>query len=915
VCPTLSPAQVTTSPPGTPTGLSTKVTPTVTATGTTYSITGGTRPGSGPNLFHSFVGFSLAGAGDVANFCNAAACGATSLFTGIDNIVGRVTGNETSSIFGTIRTTGFGSASLFLVNPAGWIFGPTARLDVGGSFHVSTADYVRFSDGAIFHADVARETVLTSAPPAAFGFLGPPAGGITVDGSTLQVGTKQRLTLVGGDIRIGVINPDDGSSSGGSLIAPGGRLDLASVASKGEVTLGSAAAPELGVASFPGGLGAITLNPGALLDVSGAPAGSIVIRGGRLVATGSALFANTLALPPGTTPGTIDIAVTNDVTLDQTFVDVSGQPAGSIVIRGGSLLANGAALFADASGDANSLTPGIDISVKNKATFAGGTSLSAQISGAGDGGDISIEAGSVEMREGAFGNVVTTGTGRGGAISIKAANVTLTEGGTLASLTFGGPAGDISVTADSLLISSPFSSISSSTTSALTNPAGEPVGTGGSIKISAGSVKLTDGAGITSASSGVAAGGDIVIQGKNAVSAGAVTLTGGAQIASQAGDAQGGDILINAGSVTMSGSGTRLLSGGSGASLSFAPVGDISLTVGQLTLTSNAVIQNGNALDRAGNITIQANGPVEVSSGAKILSQAFSEKVGDVTISAPSLTVDAGLVQTSTVGSGDAGNINLSAGELRIANGGAISAQSSGTADVTGGLQPGKAGNINIVIGDTLRMENGSITTAAAEAAGGNITITHTGSLLHLTDSKITTSVNGGDGRGGNITIGAELDPTDLTIRNANPFEFVVLNNSQIRADAFRGAGGNITILTDGFLTQNSVLSASSALSTPGTISVQAQTTNVTGALTQLPANVLQAATLLRASCAARLAQGKTSTLVVAGREGVPPEPEGLLWSPLAEGPATRGLSWSDGHGWETFPRFARVSLLSKCER
>jgi hypothetical protein len=78
---------------------------------------------------------------------------------------------------------------------------------------------------------------------------------------------------------------------------------------------------------------------------------------------------------------------------------------------------------------------------------------------------------------------------------------------------------------------------------------------------------------------------------------------------------------------------------------------------------------------------------------------------------------------------------------------------------------------------------------------------------------------------------------------------------------------------------------------------------------------VLAAATLLRASCAARLAQGKTSSLVVAGREGVPPEPEGLLWSPLAEGPATRGVSWSDGHGWETFPRFVRVSLLSKCER
>ena len=41
------------------------------------------------------------------------------------------------------------------------------------------------------------------------------------------------------------------------------------------------------------------------------------------------------------------------------------------------------------------------------------------------------------------------------------------------------------------------------------------------------------------------------------------------------------------------------------------------------------------------------------------------------------------------------------------------------------------------------------------------------------------------------------------------------------------------------------------------------------------------AATLLRASCATRLAEGKASSLVVAGREGVPPEPDGLLSSPL----------------------------------
>src|SRR5678815_3782286 len=41
----------------------------VTQTGNLYDITGGTRPGNGPNLFHSFGDFSV-GAGDISNFLN-----------------------------------------------------------------------------------------------------------------------------------------------------------------------------------------------------------------------------------------------------------------------------------------------------------------------------------------------------------------------------------------------------------------------------------------------------------------------------------------------------------------------------------------------------------------------------------------------------------------------------------------------------------------------------------------------------------------------------------------------------------------------------------------------------------------------------------------------------------------------------
>ena len=83
----------------------------------------------------------------------------------------------------------------------GSCLGRTLRLDVKGSFHVSTADYLRLADGARFSARLSDTSVLTVAPPAAFGFLGPTPASITVQGSTLQVPEANTVALVGGTLR------------------------------------------------------------------------------------------------------------------------------------------------------------------------------------------------------------------------------------------------------------------------------------------------------------------------------------------------------------------------------------------------------------------------------------------------------------------------------------------------------------------------------------------------------------------------------------------------------------------------------------------------------------------------------------------------------------------------------------------
>lgn len=168
--------------PITSSGLNTQISGPIAVDGNVqYNITGGTRAGT--NLFHSFGEFGVPNH-TIANFHNNSNSGLVTA-----NILARVTGGNESQIFGTIRTIEFGSANLFLMNPAGFLFGPNATLDVGGMASFTSADYLRLSDGkhgGYFYADPAKPSLLTAYPVAAFGFLGSNPEAITVQEASLE---------------------------------------------------------------------------------------------------------------------------------------------------------------------------------------------------------------------------------------------------------------------------------------------------------------------------------------------------------------------------------------------------------------------------------------------------------------------------------------------------------------------------------------------------------------------------------------------------------------------------------------------------------------------------------------------------------------------------------------------------------
>ncbi|MGL6283487.1 MAG: filamentous hemagglutinin N-terminal domain-containing protein, partial [Microcoleaceae cyanobacterium] len=187
---------------------------TVTPSGQQLQIQGGRISGDRRNLFHSFQRFNVE-TGQTANFLAPAAT---------RNILGRIVGGETSIINGLLQITG-ANANLFLINPAGVIFGPGASLNLPAAFTVTTATGINFAQGTfnIFSQQNDYQNLLGN--PSAFIFPADQTGAIINQGN-LSLLPEQNLLLLGG----AVVNT-------GTLHTAGGNITLAAIPGSNTVRL------------------------------------------------------------------------------------------------------------------------------------------------------------------------------------------------------------------------------------------------------------------------------------------------------------------------------------------------------------------------------------------------------------------------------------------------------------------------------------------------------------------------------------------------------------------------------------------------------------------------------------------------------------------------------------------------------
>jgi filamentous hemagglutinin family protein len=670
----------------------------VTTHGNITTIAGGTPVGS--NLFHSFDQFSVSN-GNTAYFNNT---------TDIQNIISRVTGLSTSNIEGTIQANG--TANLFLLNPNGIIFGSNASLNIGGSFLASTASSLTFADGTEFSATAHQATpLLTISVPIGLQFNGA-VGSIRNQSTTrrtdstgaeyavgLQVQPGKTLALVGGEVVL----------EGGYLTAEAGRIELGGVAGTAWVSLDPTAQGwVLGYEEIQN-FGDIRLAQGASVDTSGQGSGDIHVQGRHVILTeGSQIISTNLGSEPG---GSLTVTASDSVGVSGTspdgrnsglFAITEAGWAGNITINTRQLIVQNQAVISTESLSATTEGGGnLTVIATESVSLLTDSSLLTQTLESGNAGDLMIETGQLIVRDGAVVSASTFGQGKGGDIRVNASSVDIFGVG------FGG-------------ISSGLYTFTDST------------GHGGNITIDTRDFGVADGALLNAFTTGEGNGGNITVNTNTfaAVNGGQLVTT---TRSTSPNGGNAGNVTVNAtDSIILSGSDRtfaeriaqfplRVANEGATSGLfantteaSTGDGGDVTLNTRQLNIRNDArVTVSSLGTGNAGNLLIIDPSLVKLDQGT--LSAETAGEGGNVTIEqGGSIQLrNNSLISAKADGIGNGGNITIDIDTLAALE----------NSDITANALDGKGGNVQITTQALFLSPDSEITASSERGIDGVVEI------------------------------------------------------------------------------------------------------------------------------------------------------------------------------------------------
>ncbi len=611
----------------------------------------------GDNLFHSFKEFSIP-TGSTAYFNNS---------IGIENIIGRVTSNSTSSIDGLIRANG--SANLFLINPNGIVFGQNAQLNIGGSFISSTANSIRFADGFQFtDRDSQTTPMLTISTPIGLQFannseairvegighsvIGSPfSPAVGQNASTgLRVEPTKTIALLGGNV---ILN-------GGIITAESGRVELGSVGKNSLVNLIQTSSgwnlSYENTASFQD----IQLSKRALVNASGVSSGSIQVQGQKITLTdGSVILIQNQGLLPG---GTLQVNASDS--LDISGTDPVAKIAGSL---------RNETIGLGKSGDIEILTTRLilrDGGQINSLTFSPANSGNIIINST----DSVNLVGVSPLNPGVF-SLITAGTfgsGNAGNIVLSTQRLIATGGGAIGSSTLGtGRGGDVTINATDSVMVEGYAPITfqPSILSATTLNAGNA----GNLTVNTSRLIVRDGGRIDSSTLASGDSGSVTINASNSIDIKGVPSSQNPSLVISSANIES-QIIRNLFGLPPIPSGNS---------------GNIAINTPLLNITGNALITVRNdGLGNAGSIQVNTNGINITNNGGISATTAIGEG-GDIAVQSNILQLNNGTI-SATAGQqgtdGDGGNVNVKANILVLAK----------NSSITANAFKGRGGNIDI---------------------------------------------------------------------------------------------------------------------------------------------------------------------------------------------------------------------------